>query len=130
MLVLDIPLLMMEHEEAAGNGSSFSEAAQQPLEALGKEGSEEEEEVKEEVKQSGGCDNEALCISSIIRGATGGDLHSSWMMWWCFVEDSCGALVDMEEEQSPKMSCSSESAPEPTATEVLVLCSDCISECS
>lgn len=129
MLVLDIPLLMMEHEEAAGNGSSFSEAAQQPLEALGKEGSEEEE-VKEEVKQSGGCDNEALCISSIIRGATGGDLHSSWMMWWCFVEDSCGALVDMEEEQSPKMSCSSESAPEPTATEVLVLCSDCISECS
>jgi hypothetical protein len=90
---------MMEHEEAAGNGSSFSASAQQPLEALGKEESEEEEEVKEEVKQSGGCDNEALCISSIIRGATGGDLHSSWMMWWCFVEDSCGALVDMEEEQ-------------------------------
>jgi hypothetical protein len=100
VLVVDIPLLMMEHEEAAGNGSSFSVAAQQPLEALGKEGSEEEEEeeVKEEVKQSGGCDNEALCISSIIRGATGGDLHSSSMMWWCFVEDSCGALVDMEEE--------------------------------
>jgi hypothetical protein len=89
---------MMEHEEAAGNGSSFSATAQQPLEALGKEESEEEQ-VKEEVKQSGGCDNEALCISSIIRGATGGDLHSSWMMWWCFVGDSCGALVDMEEEQ-------------------------------